>query len=353
VKNLPSNIRLLVVFTVLLAVMLLVHFRLTRSIPLDKSGQMKRAVALACQWFEIIRMEKETRGIRSDALIRAPNQFMIGNDFTPLTTTLGSLNSKEISTNPDFAALMVRLLHEAGAETGDKAGLIISGSFPALAVSTLAAFQVMEMDVVMISSLGASTYGANQPGATWIDMENWLIQKGGLCYRSALVSAGAENDRGEGLMEEGLEMIRVAAERNGRDLYIPENLVRSIHHKTRILEEENIRVLVNIGGSQTALGGCVHASTLPNGLQRKMKFCRHTDRGIIQEINSRGIPVINLLNIRELSANYGIDPAPGQNYAESRYLYTRKEPNRGALAVALFLELLVTGYFLRDYKTLT
>ena len=74
------------------------------------------------------------------------------------------------------------------------AGLVVSGSFPALAVSALAALTVLDMEVLMMSSLGASSYGANQPGASWIDMENWLIRRGGLRYCSALVSAGGRSE---------------------------------------------------------------------------------------------------------------------------------------------------------------
>ncbi len=349
-KRLPVNIRLLLVFAVLLAGLLLVHFRFTRIVPLEESRQMEQAASLAREWFRIIGEEKEARGIRSDAPTSVPNRGMIGDDFTFLTTTLGSLEAKEISTNPDFGALMVRLLNEASAGKEDRAGLIISGSFPALAVSTLAAFQVMDMDAVVMSSLGASSFGANQPGATWIDMESWLIREGGLRYRSSLVSAGAENDRGEGLTAEGMGLIRDAADRNNMELYIPDGLTTSIRFKSRILEQDNISVLINIGGNQAALGGCAHASTLPNGLHRKLRLCSHPDRGIIQDINNKGIPVIHLLNIRDLASRYGIDTAPGRKYAESTYLYTERESRRGPLAMALCTGLLAMGFLLKDLK---
>lgn len=338
------------VFAVLLAGLLWVHFRFTSTIPREESAKMEQAVSLTLDWFNIIKEEKELRGISSDARTLVPHSYMIGDDFTFLTTTLGSLHSKEVSTNPDFAALMVRLLHEAGTVSGERAGVIISGSFPALAVSTLAALQIMDMDVIMLSSVGSSAYGANQPGATWIDMENWLLQKGEMHYQSALISAGAENDRGEGILDEGMELISQALDRNQRELYTPGDLVGSIRYKTDILEEAHITVLINIGGSQPALGGCVHASTLPNGLQRNLKLCRHEDRGILQEINARGIPVINLLNIPELAIAYGIDAGPGSKYSDSNYLYTERESNRWAVTATLTLGILALGILLRNSK---
>ena len=209
------------------------------------------------------------------------------------------------------------------------------------------------MEVVMMSSLGASSYGANQPGATWIDMESWLINSGAMPYPSYLLSPGAENDRGDGMLEEGQELIQEAAEQNGRTLYLPENLLESIQHKTRILEEEDIRVLINIGGNQASLGGCAHASSLPNGLHKKLKLCRHPDRGIIQEISALGLPVIHLLNIRDLASSYGIDLAPGKQYAKSGYLYYKQEVHRGILAIALCAGFLALGLILNHKKSNT
>jgi poly-gamma-glutamate system protein len=348
--RLSPDLRLLLVFAVFLIALLLLHFRFTSSVPLEASGRMEEAAFLAQDWFGIIAAEKEASGIRSDATYRGSNAMMIGDDFTLITTTLGSLEAKAISSNPDFAALMVRLLDEAGAGAGDRVGLIISGSFPALAVSTLAALQVMDLEPVLLSSLGASAYGANQPGATWIDMETWLVRKGGMKCRSALVSAGAENDRGEGLTREGMDLIREAARRNKRDLYMPEDLMASIGYKTRLLQREGIRILVNIGGNQAALGSCAHASSLPNGFHRKLNLCRHADRGIIREMNARGIPVIHLLHIRDLASEYGMDLAPGREFAHSAYLYQTKETRLFPLMIALCAGLLAMGLFLKDIR---
>jgi len=301
---------------------------------------MKEATQLAQDWFDVIRNEKSERGIISEVSSNVPNNFMIGDDFTFITTTLGSLNAKEISTNTDFAALMVRLLKEAGMEPGDKAGLIISGSFPALAVSAMAALQTLEMDAVLMSSLGSSTYGANQEEATWIDMENWLSHNEDIKFTSLIVSPGAENDLGEGLTGDGLKILKRAADRNHRDLYLPENLVASIEYKCGKFSDENIDILINIGGNQSALGGCSHAASLPNGLLREIKLCRHPDRGIVQEMNSKGVAVINLLNIRDLASDYGIDISPGIEYAESTNLFNNLTPDPFALAITLSIGLL-------------
>lgn len=294
---------------------------------------MIKAKDLAQTWFDIIKLQKEHANVTQEVKSNVPNAFMIGNDYTYITTTLGSLAAKEISTNPDFAALMVRLLSEAGLESGERVGITLSGSFPSLAVSSLSAAQVLKLDVIMMSSLGASTFGANQENATWLDMENWLVQKGGMKFKSSIISRGAENDNGGGLMEEGIEIMKNTALRNHRELYIPETLLESIYFKTEMFKSKGIKLLINIGGNQAAMGGCTHSVSLPNGFHTELRLCNDPDRGIMQELNAAGIPVINLLNIKDMASVYGMDLSPGLSYASSTNLYINKKPDRIAVII--------------------
>ncbi len=64
---------------------------------------------------------------------------LIGLETSPITTTLGNLEAKRTTTNPDFAALLVRLLAEAGVKRGETIAVGASGSFPALIVAALSA----------------------------------------------------------------------------------------------------------------------------------------------------------------------------------------------------------------------
>ena len=64
-----------------------------------------------------------------------PNETgIIGDTFTTITSSLGNLEAKRTSTNPAFAALMVRLFHQAGLEKGSVVAIGASGSFPGLIV---------------------------------------------------------------------------------------------------------------------------------------------------------------------------------------------------------------------------
>ncbi|NLE34546.1 MAG: poly-gamma-glutamate system protein [Bacteroidales bacterium] len=345
-KKADTDIRLLIAFVILLAVTTISAHFFRKPLPLPYTDDMHEAVTLAENMFGVIDRLKKERNIRSDAHSNVPYNYMIGNEWSEITTTLGSLDSKETSTNPDFAALIVRLLNEAGISSGDTVGVILSGSFPSLAISALAALQTMEIEPVVMSSVGASTYGANQPGATWIDMETALRQNG-LRFKSVLISVGAGGDTGEGLLPEGMAAIVSAAHRNHVELFVPANLQESILKREVIFREANISLLINIGGNETALGGCSHALGIPNGLSYTMTHCNDGDRGLISRLNESGIPFINMLDIKDLASRYGIAVAPGTGYSESTNLYSATTTRKGVLAVILAVTLIPVFFLIR------
>jgi len=215
--------------------------------------------------------------------------------------------------------------------------------FPGLAIATLAALQSLDCRVVLISSLGASTYGANQPDATWLDMENTLCREGDLSYRSELVTPGAEADRGEGLLEEGMPIMRAAADRNGYELFLPTSLSESISVKVALLQRNKIDLLVNIGGSEASIGACPHAVTIPNGFHDKYRPCTCADRGIIAHLAGQGIPFIHLLYVRDLAVRYGVslEAPPSGHGGEQLYLTRRAHPVMVAANLVIVAGLLV------------
>jgi poly-gamma-glutamate system protein len=305
---------------------------------------MRKSVELSMEWFDIIIQEKEKRGLKSDAESMVKYKELLGNDFSEITTTLGSLESKELTTNPEFAAAITKILIDLKINEKSKVGVIMSASFPALAVSTLASLQIIGADVIMFSSLGASTYGANQPEATWIDIENWLIQSGGLNYKSAIFSLGAENDNGDGLLREGINMLTLAAERNNVELYLPNSIEESIKFKTDFLKNSNINLLINLGGNQSALGACSHASTIPNSYVQHFESCSDDNRGIISRLNEDGIPFINFLNIKDLAFKYGLPLEPGTTYGDCSHIYYSESVNK--IGVSLIVILLSTAFLI-------
>lgn len=320
-----------------LAVLLLAGIQLwgIREVERDDAPAMRDAYALATRWFAVVEEAKREGGIERDPHATGRYAGMLGTEYSAVTTTLGSVEAKRAAANPAFAAAMVRQLHEAGVDPSSTIGITLSGSFPSLAIATLAAAQTIGARVVMISSLGASSYGANQPGATWIDIEGWLQKRGGLRYASLLVTAGAEGDSGGGLESEGLSMLHSAARRNGVGLQAPGSLQASIGMRLDALLASRCCLLVNIGGSQAVMGSCAHAESVPNGYHRSLVSCGDEDRGLLVRATERGIPVIHLLNVKDLAVRWGVPLVPEGSSADVRDVYTRATVDRGPVAGAL------------------
>src|SRR5262245_35149654 len=77
----------------------------------------------------VLAREMEARGLLASPHDDPNRTGMIGAEFTPITTTLGELPAKRTTTNPDFAAALVRLLASLDLPRGTPVVLILSGSF--------------------------------------------------------------------------------------------------------------------------------------------------------------------------------------------------------------------------------
>ena len=102
-------------------------------------------------------------GIAVDPILDPNGSCFVGPQHSPLFTTLGQLEAKRTTLNPDLAGLMVHLLVQAGVSAGDEVAVGASGSFPGLLLATLAATEALGAEPLTILSLGASSYGATRP----------------------------------------------------------------------------------------------------------------------------------------------------------------------------------------------
>lgn len=153
-----------------------------------------------------------------------PNQTgLIGPMFTGITTTQGQLETKRTTTNPNSGALLVRLLLEAGVRPEDTAGVNLSGSFPAANIALMCALEEMNVNGIVFSSIGASTYGATLPELTYPDMELLLQERGIISQGSAYISMGGRRDLGLDMDQALVSSIQPRlTDVNFRPLSIPE-----------------------------------------------------------------------------------------------------------------------------------
>lgn len=348
-QNFRRNIslRLLFIFFVsIVSIFIIEKYFIITKIRAD-SRQMEQAAYLAEKWFVLVEQIKKEKGIFSELGKGLKYGGLLGAEYSEITTTLGSLEAKETVLNPNFAALIVRLLHEASVDSNSVIGINLSSSFPTLAISVYAAIQTIKGRAVVVSSLGSSSYGANQPGATWIDMERWLHERGGLQIISSLVTLGAEGDSGGGLPEEGISILKNSTSDNGINIFIPKSIIEAIDMRVELFRKEKINILINIGGNQASLGNCSHSLTIPNGYHTSIKTCRDLDRGIIMRLSEKGIPFINLLNVKSLAARYRMPLISNGGDYYIDMLYNRQYVHKIPCFVALFI---IVGLVLLNRK---
>jgi len=241
---------------------------------------------------------------------------LIGSQFSPITSTVGDLEAKRTTTNPDMAGLLVLLLTQAGVRAGDFVAVGASGSFPALILATLCAAQALDLEIGLIVSLAASQWGANLPNLTWLDMEAVLTDRAILPYRAVAASIGGDADVGRDLSAEGTSLLRdrilrsTAVEIEDPDL--ASNVLQRVSIYQAAADGHRISAFVNIGGASANLGIDASILDLPPGVARFVRQPSAERAGVIHAMAADGVPVVHLLNIKELSRRFDMpwDPSP-------------------------------------------
>lgn len=302
----------------------------------------------AAQWMQAamdtLRNVQFPRGMFIDD-VNDPNlSAMIGQQFSPITTETGDLETKWTALNPNVAAIIVDYFVNLGLQTGDQVAVGMSGSIPGMNLAMYAACQAMGLQPIVITSAGASSWGANDPMFTWLDMENILIQARMLAHGSVAASLGGGDDLGRQLSPEGRRLLHEAIQRSGAELIEEPNLEASVERRVAIYDSvangSPIKLYMNIGGGLASLGHTRNSSLVGEGVVEILPNVNYPRRGVIHAMNGRGIPVLNVVNVGEIAREYALPrtpnplPAPGTGhlFSEDRY-------NMWVTAVALLVVL--------------
>jgi poly-gamma-glutamate system protein len=265
--------------------------------------------------------------------VNDPNQTMlIGQEQTLITTDRGNLESKLTSLNPNFAAVMVNMLKQCNVEEGDPVAVAFSGSMPAMNIAVLCAIEVLEAKPIIISSVGASMWGANDPEFTWLDMEKLLYDKKLIRSRTAAASIGGGDDIGRGLSPAGRDLLIESINRNDVIFINEPDLLSSINRRVTIYDsltdpDEKLKAYVNVGGGLGSLGSGINANLIPPGVSKQLAMRNFPTKGAMIKIAERGVPVIHISEINEIAEKYGLPVAPtplpepgeGEVFIEERY----------------------------------
>ncbi len=295
-------------------------------------------------------------GVFIDA-INDPNQTaLIGQEYTLTTTDRGYIDAKLSSTNPNFAAIIVQYLKEAGVEERDNVAVAFTGSFPGLNIAVLAAIETLKLNPVIITSVGSSNFGANDPYFTWLDMENVLYESNVFRHKSIAASIGGGFDEGRGLSPQGRELLIQAIERN-KVIFIQEkHLEKSISRRMEIYDEHSkgqpIKAFINVGGGIASLGNTVTGNIIPAGLTKYLPVSNFPVRGVLIEMGQRDIPIIHIMNIKQLLAKYGLpySPSPLPEPGEGGIFVHREYDLTITTIATLFLILVIVFVYLSERK---
>jgi poly-gamma-glutamate system protein len=274
--------------------------------------------------------------------INDPNHTaMIGQEYSLITTDQGDLESKLSATNPNFAAVIVQLLKDAGLGENDNVAVAFSGSFPGLNISVLSAAETLKLRPIIITSEGSSNFGANDPYFTWLDMESILFKSNVIHCKSVAASIGGGHDLGRGLSPEGRDLILKAIERNNVEFINEKHLENSVARRMEIYEKycqgQPIKAFINVGGGIASLGNTINGQLIPSGLTMHLPLSNFPLHGVIIEMCQKGIPIIHILNIDQLLEKYGLpsNPVPLPEPGEGG-IFIQKKYNVVITAIATF-----------------
>ncbi len=273
----------------------------------DKKLQAAKLSLLAR---EAVKNYSQNLGIKIDIQNDPYKTGLIGQERTPITSDRGIVTSKILSTNPNFAAAFVDLLTKAKVKKHSIVAVGMTGSFPGLNISFLAACSVLELEPLIITSSGSSDWGANLPQITWLDMERVVNERGILNFKSIAASVGGGADNGRGLSPEGRGLLQEAITRNSVKLIDEPTLEKNIIKRMEIYQQEckgkPIACYINIGGGVASLGGSQNARLIPPGLSKHLAVKNYPVRAVINRMSEQGIPAINILNVEKIAEKFGL-----------------------------------------------
>ncbi len=275
--------------------------------------------------FDEIKKYRHLLGIRINKKHDIAESGLIGVKSSPITSDHGVLRSKQISLNPNLAALIIQWFKDLKLKEGDVVAVGMTGSFPALDISTLAAIDAMKLKPLIIVSATASEWGANIPRFSWLDMMMRLHKRKIFPYTPLAASIGASQDQGKNLESKGLNIILNTIKRHKIPL-IREPLVSlSIDKRLELYEKsaegKHIKAYINIGGGIASIGRHFAKPNLTKE-QKELILSNHLDSGINQSMpvtlaNSNsvairylklGVPVVNIKDISHIAKEYDLQP---------------------------------------------
>ncbi|MEM9193032.1 MAG: poly-gamma-glutamate system protein [Myxococcota bacterium] len=275
--------------------------------------QKLAAARLAEQGFRAVNLERIRLQIPLEPEFDPAGSGLIGPAHTPIVSNEGHLASKQTSANPNFAAVFVEMLHEAGVREGDRVAVTATGSFPAMNITMFAALETMGARPMVISSVASSEFGATHPELTWLDMERVLYEAEVIGFRSVAASLGGVVDIARNHSDEGRALLTAALARNDCRLLTPRDYDHAVSLRLALFDElrgdDPIRAFVNIGGGTAAVGKAEDKVDFAAGLNTELPSGLENP-SVMRAYLEAGTPAIHVSRIRSLARSFGLADVP-------------------------------------------
>jgi len=277
---------------------------------------------------------------------------LIGVLTTPITSTTVDIDSKLTSINPNWAAVIVSMLKEAKVKNGSTVAVSLTGSFPAMNLAVFSAARALDLRLIIITSVSASTWGANIPGFTWLDMENILCGEKFSPYRSVAASLGGVQDNALGMSEEGKNILRTTIGKYNITLLEYEDMKRGINARMDIYNDQakdsQVAAYINVGGGTVAIGSFIGKMRYRAGLNLKPSQKAMRIESVMSRFARNNVPILNINYLKTLAQNYRmpIGPKKIQKIGQGE-IYYRLEYNKAVVAVVLAFLVLFLFLFMK------
>ena len=342
-ERVSKKVLLIIALLAIVGVFSLETFRVERRQPYFK--EKMSAARLTQTMFETIKKERTKRNIRIDKESDPAKSGLMGILLSPPTTNPGHLPAKQTSVNPNFGAVVLHLLKRIGVEQDDPVAVGFSGSFPAINLAVLAALETIGAKSIVITSVGASQWGANIPRLLWPEMEKLIADKRLIRNRSVAYSLGGINDLALGLSDTGKKALKAAIDESGIPILEVESFEDSVEKRYALYQEragdQDIVAYINVGGGTSSVGTRVGKKMFRPGLNRTPPSGVGEFDSVMSRFITKGIPVIHMSSIDTIAQRYGlplqpqITPKPGEGKVFRREVYNT------SLAVAVLIGLIL------------
>lgn len=256
-----------------------------------------------------------------------PNKTgMLGQEYTPMTTSIGTLSNKRTATSPDFAAALAKRMAELGVGKGDKVLIIQSGSFLGGDIAAIAAAEALGANVILIPSMGASQFGANDLELPLIDVLSLLIEKGVIHTQPIAAVIGGAAGTGRNMEPGSPELLRASILRRGVML-VDDPVLKTMVDRLTVLVDtalgsrDQLKLMVKVGGSVISTGNCAENLNYSTEVRPRTDPCTGTTPGLLYLKGTETVPIIHVIDMTGMSQDMGLPydpspfPAPGTNAA--------------------------------------